>query len=86
MLRFVCNRLMRLEVDALCNAGRYERSADRHNYRNGYRERPWETRTGTVALKLPKLRKGSYLSAFLEPRRAAKKALVAVVQEAYIQG
>jgi transposase-like protein len=56
------------------------------NHRNGYRERTWETRAGTVDLAIPKLRKGSYFPTFLEPRRAAEKALVAVIQEAYVQG
>jgi transposase-like protein len=58
----------------------------RTNHRNGFRERLWETRAGTVELKIPKLRKGSYFPAFLEPRRTAEKALVAVIQEAYTQG
>jgi transposase-like protein len=86
MIGFAAQRLMELETDGLCGAGHGERSADRRNQRNGYRERDWQTRAGTVELRIPKLRKGSYFPAFLEPRRLAEKALTAVVQEAYIQG
>src|SRR5215470_10684317 len=86
MIGFAANRLMALEADALCNAGRHERTADRLNYRNGYRDRMWETRAGTVELQIPKLRKGSYFPVFLEHRRTAEKALIAVIQEAYVQG
>ena len=86
MISFAAQRLMDLEVEGLCGAGFGERSDDRTNHRNGYRDRRWETRAGAVDLKIPKLRKGTYLPAFLEPRRAAEKALVAVIQEAYIQG
>jgi len=77
---------MGFEVEARCDATYGERTEDRANSRNGYRDRPWETRAGRVDLRIPKLRKGSYLPAFVEPRRTAEKALVAVVQEAYIQG
>ena len=70
----------------ICGAGHGERNAERSNHRNGYRERAWETRAGAITLPIPKLRKGSYLPFFLEPRRTAEKALVAVIQEAYIQG
>jgi transposase-like protein len=63
-----------------------ERSPDRLVQRNGYRERDWQTRAGTVELRIPKLRRGSYFPTFLEPRRTAEKALTAVIQEAYVQG
>jgi len=86
MIQFVAQRLMDMDVETLCGAGYGERSAERANSRNGYRERMWETRAGTIELKLPKLRSGSYFPGFLEPRRTAEKALTAVVQEAYIQG
>ena len=86
MIQFVAQRLMDLDVETLCGAAYGERSAERANSRNGYRERVWETRAGAVDLKLPKLRTGSYFPGFLEPRRTAEKALAAVIQEAYIQG
>jgi putative transposase len=86
MIAFAAERLMELETETLCNAAPCERSADRSNQRNGYRDRDWQTRAGTVELRIPKLRRGSYFPAFLEPRRMAEKALTAVIQEAYIQG
>ncbi len=86
MIGFAAERLMALEVEELTGAAPGERSPDRINHRNGYRDRVWETRAGTVELKIPKLRKGSYFPGFLEPRRMAEKALTAVIQEAYIQG
>jgi putative transposase len=86
MIGFAAQRLMELDVDTLCGAGHGERSRDRINQRNGLRDRDWETRAGTVELRIPKLRKGSYFPGFLEPRRTAEKALTAVIQEAYVQG
>lgn len=86
MIGFTAQRLMELEVEGKTGAGYGEKSADRLAQRNGYRDRLWETRAGTVELRIPKLRKGSYFPAFLEPRRLAEKALTAVVQEAYVHG
>lgn len=86
MISFAAERLMEMEVGAVTGAGRGEKSATRMVQRNGYRERDWQTRAGTVELRIPKLRKGSYFPGFLEPRRMAEKALTAVIQEAYIHG
>src|SRR3954451_8205378 len=86
MLAFAAERLMALEVDNLTGAPAGVRSPERFNHRNGYRERVWDTRAGRIDLAIPKLRKGSYFPAFLEPRRTAEKALTAVIQEAYIHG
>ena len=86
MIGFVAERLMELEVGALTGAAYGEKDPARRAQRNGYRDRDWETRAGTVELRIPKLRKGSYFPGFLEPRRMAEKALTAVIQEAYVQG
>ena len=86
MIGFAAERLMALETEPLCGAAPGERRAGRINQRNGYRDRDWQTRAGTVELRIPKLRPGSYFPGFLEPRRMAQKALTAVIQEAYIQG
>src|SRR3979411_2227030 len=86
MIGFAAQRLMELETEALCGAGNGGGSESRTNQRNGYRDRDWQTRAGTVELRIPKLRSGSYFPGFLEPRRMAEKALTAVVQEAYVQG
>ena len=86
MVQFMAQRLMELDVEGRCGAGYDEKSAERINSRNGYRERTWDTRAGSVELKIPRLRQGSYFPEFLEPRRTAEKALTAVIQEAYVQG
>ena len=86
MIGFAAERLMELEVGAVAGAGYGEKNPLRQAQRNGYRDRDWQTRAGTVELRIPKLRKGSYFPSFLEPRRMAEKALTAVIQEAYIKG
>jgi transposase-like protein len=86
MIGFAAERLMELEVGGLTGAGYGEKNPERLVQRNGYRDRVWETRAGTVELCFPKLRKGSYCPGFLEPRRMAEKAVTAVIQEAYIHG
>src|SRR5215471_18201784 len=78
--------LMEADVEGVIGAGRHEGSADRLNYRNGYRERSLDTRLGPLSLRIPKLRQGSYFPPFLEPRKTVEKALVTVIQEAWIGG
>jgi putative transposase len=87
MLQVFVQKLLSADADAVCGAPLGSRSPDRVNRRNGYRERPWDTRVGTIALAIPKLREGSYFPEWLlEPRRRAERALVNVVCEAYVNG
>src|SRR3954470_23638324 len=78
--------VMEAEVSGQIGADLGEVSPDRVTQRNGHRERAWATRSGKLELRIPKLRQGSYFPSFLEPRRRAEQALVAVVQEAYVNG
>jgi transposase-like protein len=82
----VLQLIMEADVDGVIGAGRHERAEGRTTYRNGYRDRSLDTRLGTLNLRVPKLRQGSYFPGFLEPRRTSEKALVAVIQEAWING
>ncbi len=82
----VVQLLMETDVEGLIGAGRHERTAERATYRNGYRDRTLDTRLGSLQLRIPKLRQGSYFPPFLEPRKTSEKALVAVIQEAWIGG
>jgi transposase-like protein len=86
MLAFAAERIMKAEVEARTGAAKGARTPMREVQRNGYRDREWDTRAGRIALEIPKLRRGSYFPSFLEPRRTAEKALVAVIQEAYVHG
>jgi putative transposase len=83
---WMAQQLMEAEVTARTGAELGERTPDRLTHRNGYRPRAWDTRVGELELAIPRLRTGSYFPSFLEPRRRAEQALVAVVQEAYVNG
>jgi putative transposase len=85
-VRLLAQELMDLEVEQHLGANRYERTGERRGYRNGSRERPWDTRVGTIALQVPRVRDNSYFPSLLQPRKRAEQALVAVVQEAYVHG
>ena len=85
-VRALAQALMEVEVTQQVGAGRYERTPERRGERNGSRERRWDTRVGSITLSVPRVRDGSYFPSLLEPRRRAERALVAVVQEAYVQG
>jgi transposase-like protein len=86
MLAFAAERLMEAEAEVAAGAAKGARTPLRDAHRNGYRAREWDTRAGRIELAIPRLRKGSYFPSFLEPRRTAEKALVAVIQEAYVHG
>ena len=85
-VRVLSQALMEVEVSQQLGAERYERSAERTGYRNGSREREWDTRVGTIPLRVPRVRDGGYVPSWLEPRKRAEQALVATVREAYVQG
>jgi len=85
-IRVLSQALMETEVAGLIGAERHERTADRTAYRNGTRTRTWDTRMGTIELAIPKVRRGTYFPSLLQPRRRAEHALLAVVQQAYVQG
>jgi len=80
------NMLMDLELEQKIGASKHQRTDSRNNQRNGTRSRPLETTAGVIGLEIPKLRSGSYMPSFIEPRRMTDKALVSVIQEAYING
>src|SRR3954453_2629238 len=80
----VLQLLMEADVEGVIGAGGHERSPQRLHCRHGYRARALDTRLGTLQLRVPKLRQGSYFPPFLEPRKVSEKALVAVIQEAWI--
>jgi len=87
MVREFAEHLMSAEIDAVCGAPYGRVSVDRVNRRNGYRNRRWDTRTGTIDLAVPRLRSGSFYPHWLlDPRRRAEKALVSVVTESYVKG
>jgi putative transposase len=79
-VRVMSALLMEIEVKQQIGADYYERTEERMTYRNGYRDRDWQTRVGDVPLKVPKLREGSYYPSLLEPRRQAEQALLSIVQ------
>ncbi len=85
-LTFLVHEIMEHEVGEAAEAGYQEKSSERLAQRNGYRSRRWDTRAGTLELAIPRLRSGSYLPSFLDPRTRAEQALVAVVMEAYVNG
>ena len=85
-LRVLVEEIMDAEVSSRIGAEYGERSPERVTRRNGYRSRAWDTRVGTMDLHIPKLREGSYFPSLLEPRRRSERALLAVIQQAYVEG
>lgn len=85
-MRVLVDAIMDAEVSARIGAEHGERNPDRLTHRNGYRSRAWDTRVGTMELRIPKLREGSYFPSLLEPRRRSERALLAVIQQAYVEG
>jgi len=85
-LQALVEGIMDAEVSAQIRAQHGERNPDRVTHRNGYRSRDWDTRVGTMELRIPKIREGSYFPSLLEPRRRSEKALLSVVQQAYVEG
>jgi putative transposase len=85
-VKVLAQELMEAEVSQHLGAEKHERTPLRQGQRNGYRERTWDTRVGTIELQVPRVRDGSFFPALLEPRKRAERALLAVVQEAYVQG
>jgi putative transposase len=85
-VRVLAQALMELELSQQLGAERHERTLTRTGQRNGYRERAWDTRVGSIELRVPRARDGSFFPSLLEPRKRAERALAAVVQEAYVQG
>src|SRR5437016_10641796 len=85
-VRVMTQALMELEVAQHLGAERYQRSPERQGERNGYRDRQWDTRVGTLELRVPRVRDGSFFPGLLEPRKRAERALVATVREPYVQG
>src|SRR5213596_3974651 len=87
MVKEMAEALMGAEADAVCGASYGERTPERLNRRNGYRERDWDTRVGSIELAVPKLREGSYFPDWLlQPRRRAEQAFVSVIADAYLAG
>ncbi|MEB3237187.1 MAG: transposase, partial [Candidatus Sericytochromatia bacterium] len=86
MVERMVQLVMEVEVGKLAGAALHEQTDERKAHRNGYRDRAWDTRVGTLDLRIPRLRNGTYLPSFLEPRRRSEQALLSVIQEAYVHG